>query len=46
MTALAVDASVAPKWIFPDRDGEADIGQAPVVFEHTGMRMSGTVAAP
>jgi hypothetical protein len=29
VTALAVDASVALKWAFPHRDGEAHVGQAP-----------------
>ena len=34
MTALAVDASVALKWLLPHRDGEADVGQALAVLEH------------
>lgn len=34
MTALAVDASVALKWIFPTRNGEADVGQALAVLDH------------
>jgi hypothetical protein len=33
-TALAVDASVALKWVFPHRDGEAHVGQALTVLEH------------
>lgn len=34
MTALAVDASVALKWVFPGRDEEAHVGQALAVLEH------------
>lgn len=34
MTALAVDASVVLKWVFPQRDGEIHVGQALVVLEH------------
>jgi len=34
VTALAVDASVALKWVFPNRDGEAHVGQALAVLEH------------
>ena len=37
MTALAVDASVALKWIFPDRDGEAHVEQALAVLKHIGQ---------
>jgi predicted nucleic acid-binding protein len=33
VTALAVDASVALKWVFPHRDGESDVEQALVVLE-------------
>jgi predicted nucleic acid-binding protein len=34
VTALAVDASVALKWVFPHRDGEAHVGPALAVLEH------------
>jgi predicted nucleic acid-binding protein len=34
VTALAVDASVVVKWVFPHRDGEAHVGQALAVLEH------------
>ncbi len=34
MTALAVDASVVLKWVFPHRDDEAHVGQALAVLEH------------
>ena len=34
MTALAVDASVTLKWLFPHRDGEAHVGQALTVLGH------------
>lgn len=34
MTALAVDASVVLKWVFPHRDGEAHVDQALAVLEH------------
>ena len=34
MTALAVDASVALKWVFPARDGEAHVGQALAALDH------------
>jgi predicted nucleic acid-binding protein len=34
VTALAIDASVALKWVFPHRDGEASVGQALAVLDH------------
>ena len=34
MTALAVDASVALKWVFPHREGEAQVEQALTALEH------------
>jgi hypothetical protein len=34
VTALAVDASVALKWVFPHRGDEAHVGQALAVLEH------------
>jgi hypothetical protein len=34
VTALAVDASVVLKWVFPQRDGEAYVGQALAVLDH------------
>jgi predicted nucleic acid-binding protein len=34
VTALAVDATVVLKWVFPQRDGEAYVGQALAVLDH------------
>jgi predicted nucleic acid-binding protein len=34
VTALAVDASVALKWVFPAREGEAHVGQALAALDH------------
>jgi predicted nucleic acid-binding protein len=46
VTALAVDASVILKWVFPDRGGEGHVGPALLLLQHIREERASVLQPP